>query len=265
MKNKFILIAGPCLAESREIVLETAETLVDVCKKLNVDFYFKASYRKANRTSAASFSGVGDEIALRWLAEVRKKFNVPVLTDIHSVQEAAMAGHYVDVLQIPAFLSRQTDIIEAAATTGKIINIKKGQFMAPDDMGKAADKAVRCGAGNVWLTERGHSFGYHDLIVDYRALTQMKTYGYPVIYDATHSVQRPSVGEQSGGNPQYIRSLARGAVAVGVDGLFLETHPDPVNAKSDSATQIPLNKVEEFINMIYNINNFMNDNNYLKS
>lgn len=244
------IIAGPCLAESELVVMKCAESLAKTAQELNIDYYFKASYRKANRTSAGSFEGVGDKAALSWLAKVKSEFNIPVLTDIHSADEAIMAAEYVDVLQIPAFLARQTDIITAAANTEKIVNIKKGQFMAPDDMLKAAGKVVSCGNNNVWLTERGTFFGYHDLVVDYRALAEMKKYGFPVIYDATHSVQKPSIGSQSGGSPEYIPAMARAAAAMGVDGIFFETHPDPKNAKSDSATQLPLSKASDFIKMV---------------
>ena len=192
---------------------------------------------------------------MKYLAGVREKFGVPVLSDIHSAEEAAKAAEYIDVLQIPAFLSRQTDILKAAAETGKIVNIKKGQFMAPDSMKKAAGKVSESGNNNIWLTERGFSFGYYDLVVDFRSLVIMKQFGYPVVYDATHSVQQPSIGEQSGGNPEFILSLAKAAAAVGIDGLFLETHPDPKNAKSDAATQLPLSEAAGFLKEILKIHN----------
>jgi 2-dehydro-3-deoxyphosphooctonate aldolase (KDO 8-P synthase) len=229
------------------MLIEVAETLVPLAKKNNIPLIFKASYRKANRSSQGSFQGIGDRAALEDLAEIRLRYGVPILTDFHTAEEARTAAEYVDVLQVPAFLSRQTDILESAAQTGKVVNIKKGQFMAPDDMKKAADKVRHAGNNSIWLTERGTSFGYHDLVVDYRGLVTMRETGYPVIYDATHSVQQPSIGSQSGGQPQFIPALARAAVAVGVQGIFFETHPNPAQAKSDSATQLPLNKVPYFL------------------
>jgi 2-dehydro-3-deoxyphosphooctonate aldolase (KDO 8-P synthase) len=246
--EKFIIIAGPCLAESEYMVMHTAETLRSVCSKYpNVDFYFKASYKKANRTSYNSFTGVGDKIALKWLEDVRNQLGVKVLTDVHSPEEASLAAQYVDVLQIPAFLSRQTELLVAVGNTGLVCNIKKGQFLAPDDMKKAAAKVESTGNSKIWLTERGTCFGYHDLVVDFRSLLIMQEYGYPVIYDATHSLQQPSIGEQSGGCPQFITPLAKAAVAIGVDGIFFETHPNPADAKSDAATQLPLADAEKFI------------------
>lgn len=257
MQNKFKIIAGPCLAESEEVVMKTAETLASITKQLDVDFYFKASYRKANRTSAKSFEGVGDEIALGWIAQAGKEFELKTLTDIHTAEEAFLAADFVDVLQIPAFLARQTELLTAAGKTSKIVNIKKGQFMAPDDMIKAAGKVIATGNHHVWLTERGTFFGYHDLVVDFRSLSIMKQIGLPVIYDATHSVQQPSVGEQSGGRREFIDSLARAAVSVGVDGIFFETHPDPAKAKSDAATQLNLHDAERFIVRLLELNEFI--------
>ncbi|MES2765668.1 MAG: 3-deoxy-8-phosphooctulonate synthase [Bacteroidota bacterium] len=254
--SKFLVIAGPCLAESREILQQTVETLLEATANLHIQFVFKASYRKANRTSADSFSGIGDETALGLLKEIRDKYGVPVLTDFHTAEEAAIAANYCDVLQVPAFLSRQTDILEAAARTGKIVNIKKGQFMAPEDVGKAALKVTGAGNENVWLTERGVSFGYHDLVVDFRSLVVMKQSGFPVIYDATHSVQQPSIGAQSGGKREFIPALARAAVATGIDGIFFETHPDPAKAKSDSATQLPLQEAGKFLKGIVELHEF---------
>jgi len=245
--SRLILIAGPCLVEGRDMVLRTAEHLVQVTSGKPVQLIFKGSYRKANRTSAGAFSGIGDLEALKILAEVRQTFGVPTLTDIHADAEAAMAAEAVDVLQIPAFLSRQTSLLEAAAATGRVVNIKKAQFMAPEDVVKAAAKVVQAGNPNVWLTERGTSFGYHDLVVDFRGLVTMRASGFPVIFDATHSVQRPSAGATSGGSPQFIPALSRAAAAVGVDGVFAETHPDPSNAKSDAATQLPLDQFASFL------------------
>ncbi len=256
--NKFIIIAGPCVVESSEMLDETASYLKGICSKYDVEFFFKSSYKKANRTSNSSFTGIGDEKALGLLADIGQRYNLPVLTDVHSVAEVELASEYVDALQIPAFLARQTELLRAAGNTGKIVNIKKGQFMAPADMRKAAEKVLATGNSNIMLTERGTFFGYNDLVVDFRSLLIMRQYGYPVIYDATHSLQQPSIGEQSGGLPQFIPALARGAAAVGIDGLFFETHPDPPRAKSDSATQLPLDKAEDLIRSVVEINGMIN-------
>lgn len=245
-----IIIAGPCLVESRDVIMRVAETLATITRDMPVDLYLKGSYRKANRTSAGSFQGIGDEPALQLLREAGAVIGVPTLTDIHSDAEAAMAAPFVDVLQIPAFLSRQTSLLEAAAATGRIVNIKKAQFMAPDDMAKAAEKVVNAGGSRVWLTERGTTFGYHDLVVDFRSLVVMRQSGHPVIFDATHSVQQPSIGAQSGGKREFIPALARAAAAVGIDGIFFETHPDPAHAKSDAATQLPLSEAETFLRTV---------------
>lgn len=248
--DKLLVIAGPCLVESRDIAMRTAEHLRTVVDDLPVFWVFKGSYRKANRTSAGAFQGIGDEAALEILAEIGAQFNVPTLTDIHTDPEAGLAARYVDVLQIPAFLSRQTSLLEAAAATGKVVNIKKAQFMAPEDVVKAAAKVVNAGNPHVWLTERGTSFGYHDLVVDFRGMVTMRKSGFPVIFDATHSVQQPSAGAASGGRPEFIPALARAAAAVGIDGLFMETHPDPSSAKSDAATQLPLTQVREVLSRV---------------
>ncbi|MBX3044668.1 MAG: 3-deoxy-8-phosphooctulonate synthase [Candidatus Kapabacteria bacterium] len=254
--DKIIIIAGPCLAESEIVINETAETLASLTQNAGIEFYFKASYRKANRSSINSISGMGDLRALSWIKSAAEKYNLRTLTDIHSAEEAKIAAKYVDCLQIPAFLARQTDILLTAGDTGKFVNIKKGQFMAPEDMHKAAAKVKSTGNEKIWLTERGTTFGYHDLVVDYRGLVIMAESGYPVIFDATHSVQKPSIGEQSGGSPKFIEKLTRAALAVGVDGIFFETHPDPKNALSDSATQLPLDKAGDFIDSILRIHNF---------
>lgn len=238
--DRLLVLAGPCLVESADMFYHVADHLCTITRDLPVDLVLKGSYRKANRTSAGAFQGIGDESALSILAQARERFGKPVITDIHSDAEAAVAAEYVDVLQIPAFLSRQTSLLEAAAATGKTVNIKKAQFMAPEDVLKAAAKVVNAGNPHVWVTERGTSFGYHDLVVDFRGLVTMRSGGYPVIFDATHSVQQPSVGATSGGKREFIPALARAAAAVGIDGLFFETHPDPQNAKSDAATQLPL-------------------------
>ncbi len=246
-KQEFFIIAGPCVVESRDLLFQVADVLVPLAERNQIPLIFKASYRKANRSSHTSFQGIGDITALEALAEVRATYNIPVLTDFHTAEEARTAAQYVDVLQVPAFLSRQSDILESAAQTGAVVNIKKGQFMAPDDMAKAAEKVRVAGNSNIWLTERGTSFGYHDLVVDYRSLVTMRDTTYPVIFDATHAVQQPSIGTQSGGQPRFIPALARAAVAVGVQGVFFETHPNPAEAKSDSATQLQLSKVPYFL------------------
>lgn len=255
MKKRFFIIAGPCVVESKEMLNEVASVLVPISEKFDIDLYFKASYKKANRTSLQSFTGIGDEKALRFLKEISVEYDVKTLTDIHTAPEARLAAEYVDVLQIPAFLSRQTELLIAAGETGKIINIKKAQFMSPFDMEKACKKVASTGNEKIWQTERGTFFGYNNLVVDFRSLLIMKKFGYPVVYDATHSLQQPSIGEQSGGYPDFIPPLARAAAATGIDGLFFETHPDPKNAKSDSATQLPLEKVEEFVDNVIRVRN----------
>jgi 2-dehydro-3-deoxyphosphooctonate aldolase (KDO 8-P synthase) len=258
LKYNMIVIAGPCLAESKEVVEEVSERLAEITKKLPVTFFFKASYKKANRTSGTSFQGIGDEEALSLLANVRNKLNVPVLTDIHEVKDVEIVSPFVDVLQIPAFLCRQTELLIAAGKANKIVNIKKGQFLAPEAMKYAVEKVQSGGNSTTWVTERGTTFGYHDLVVDFRSLVVMKELNVPVIYDATHSVQTPSISNQSGGNPQYIRALARAATAVGIDGIFFETHPNPAKAKSDAATQMPLTAVESFLTEIVELHSYAN-------
>jgi len=248
--GKPVLIAGPCVVESRDMVIDTIGRLKSLCAGFNLAFIFKASYRKANRTSLEGFAGIGDAEALAILSEAREHFSVPILTDVHSVEEVEAAARAADVLQIPAFLCRQTDLLVAAGRTGKAVNIKKGQFVAPEDMAHAVEKVVSTGNERVLLTERGASFGYHNLVVDMRSLVIMRRFGYPVVFDATHSVQLPGGGRQSGGTPEFILPLARAAAAVGVDGFFAETHPDPSAALSDAATQIPLDRMEEFIRQV---------------
>ncbi len=251
--SKLLVIAGPCVVESAELLDTVASHLQSICRDLPAQLVFKSSYRKANRTSAGTFQGIGDREALEMMRKVGIDRGLPLLTDIHTDEEAAIAAEYVDILQIPAFLSRQSSLLEAAARTGRVVNIKKGQFMAPEDMAKAAKKVTEAGNNTVWLTERGTSFGYHDLVVDFRSLVIMKQTGFPVIFDATHSVQQPSVGVQSGGQREFIPALARAAVAVGVDGLFFETHPDPKSALSDAATQLPLEESEAFLKDVVDI------------
>ncbi|MDW7997352.1 MAG: 3-deoxy-8-phosphooctulonate synthase, partial [Bacteroidota bacterium] len=243
MGSTLLIVAGPCVVESRELLYTVADHLCRVCAGLPVRLVFKASYRKANRTSAHSFTGVGDEQALELLAEIRRFYDIPVLTDVHTPQEAGIAAQYVDVLQIPAFLCRQTELLMAAGATGKVVNVKKGQFMAPESMAHAVEKVRLGGGSEVWLTERGTMFGYRDLVVDFRSLVLMRQTGCPVLYDATHSVQQPNVGERSGGRREFVRTLARAALAVGVDGIFFETHPEPARALSDPDTQLPLQEV----------------------
>jgi len=250
-------IAGPCLAESWELLEIVAIELKKIAESENVEIIFKASYRKANRTSVESFAGVGDKIALEWLGEIRRKYNFRVLTDIHSALEATMVADYVDVIQIPAFLCRQTDILLAAGETGKVVNIKKGQFASANVMINAAKKVESTGNNNVWITERGTFFGYTDLVVDFRNLKLISDAGYTIIYDATHSVQKPAVGSHSGGSAKFITYLARAAVAVGIDGLFFETHPNPPEAASDKETQLPLTQANQFVKSLVKLDSFI--------
>ena len=246
--DNFFLLAGPCVIEGEEMALRIAEHVVKLTDKLNIPYVFKGSYRKANRSRLDSFTGIGDEKALKVLQKVSRTFDVPVVTDIHSAEEAAMAAEYVDVLQIPAFLCRQTDLLVAAAQTGKIVNIKKGQFLSPEAMQFAVQKVREAGNDNVAVTERGVSFGYQDLIVDYRGIPEMQKFGCPVILDATHSLQQPNQPKGvAGGRPDLIETIARAGVAVGVDGLFIETHPDPSKAKSDGANMLPLAQLPELL------------------
>lgn len=248
--NPVVLIAGPCVVEGKNITLETAHAIKEITGKLEIPFIFKSSYKKANRTSIDSFSSLGIEEALDILNEVKQKYNAPLLTDIHTVDEIQPASEVVDVLQIPAFLCRQTDLLIAAGESGKSVNIKKGQFLAPDDMKHVVEKVRSSGNNNIMLTERGTTFGYHNLVVDMRSLVVMRNIGYPVVMDATHSVQTPSSTNVSGGNPEFIFPLAKAAAAIGIDALFIEVHPDPSNAKSDAGSQLHLNKLEELLVVI---------------
>ena len=253
-KNNFFLIAGPCITEGEEIVMEIGEKVSSICKRLEIPFIFKASYRKANRTSASSFTGIGDEAALKLIKKVGKKFNVPTTTDIHAHEEASIAAEYVDVLQIPAFLCRQTDLLLAAAKTGKIVNVKKGQFLSGPSMKFAVDKIKQAGNNKVWLTDRGNTFGYQDLVVDYRNITWMKEIGVPVIMDCTHSLQQPNqTSGITGGNPALIETIAKAAIATGADGLFIETHPNPSVAKSDGANMLKLELLEELLEKLVKV------------
>lgn len=247
-KDNFFLLAGPCVIEGEDMAMRIAEKIVGVTDRLHIPYVFKGSYRKANRSRLDSFTGIGDEKALKVLRKVRDTFGVPVVTDIHGANEADMAAEYVDVLQIPAFLCRQTDLLVAAARTGKIVNIKKGQFLSPEAMKFAADKVVEAGNSQVMLTERGTTFGYQDLVVDYRGIPVMQAFGHPVILDVTHSLQRPNqTSGVTGGMPQMIETIAKAGVAVGVDGLFLETHEDPSAAKSDGANMLKLDLLEDLL------------------
>lgn len=252
--DNFFLLAGPCVIEGEDMALRIAERVVKITDRLHIPYVFKGSYRKANRSRLDSFTGIGDEKALKVLAKVRSTFGVPVVTDIHAAEEAGMAAEYVDVLQIPAFLCRQTDLLVAAARTGKIVNIKKGQFLSPAAMRFAADKVVEAGNPQVMLTERGVTFGYHDLIVDYRGIPEMQAFGHPVILDVTHSLQQPNQASGvTGGMPQLIETIAKAGVAVGVDGLFMETHEDPLVAKSDGANMLKLDLLEGLLEKLVRI------------
>jgi 2-dehydro-3-deoxyphosphooctonate aldolase (KDO 8-P synthase) len=251
------LIAGPCVIEGRDMTLRTAETVRSVAARHNVPVVFKSSYKKANRTSGKSFTGLGMDEALRILADVKQALGMPILTDIHTEGEAVAAAQVADVLQIPAFLCRQTELLQAAGRTGKVINIKKGQFLAPEDMGSAAEKVRETGNTRILLTERGTTFGYHNLVVDMRSLTIMRSLGYPVVLDATHSVQLPgadAAAKQSGGQPQFIFPIARAGVAAGCDGLFVEVHPDPPKALSDAASQLRLDLLDSLLTQVTAIN-----------
>ncbi len=242
-----VLIAGPCVVENEKVTLHTAEQIKNITDELNIPFIFKSSYKKANRTSIKSFSGINIDKALKILAKVKKEFCVPILTDVHEVGEIESVAEVADVLQIPAFLSRQTDLLICAARTGKTVNVKKGQFLSPDDMKHVVEKIESAKNKKILLTERGSSFGYHNLVVDMRGLEIMKEFGYPVIMDATHAVQLPSSTNVSGGDRRFIPTLARAAVAVGVDGLFLEVHPEPSKALSDAASQLPLAHLKKLL------------------
>jgi 2-dehydro-3-deoxyphosphooctonate aldolase (KDO 8-P synthase) len=249
--HPLVLIAGPCVVENREMILQTAKIIRSIADRHQIPFIFKSSYRKANRTSGNSFASIGDEKALQILAEVKREFGMPILTDIHSPAEATRAAEVADVLQIPAFLCRQTELLEAAGGTGKVVNIKKGQFVAPDDMHLAAEKVAATGNNKILLTERGTTFGYHNLVVDMRSLPIMRKSGYPVVLDATHSVQLPGGAmNQSGGQPEFIFPIARAGVAAGCDALFIETHPNPAEAYSDSASQLKLDLLEELVKQV---------------
>jgi len=249
--GNFLLIAGPCVVESEEVVFETVEHLKNLSEKYQIPFVFKASYRKANRSKGDSFSGIGDIKALRILAEVHKKYSVPVITDIHNPDEAEIAAGYVDILQIPAFLCRQTDLLVAAAKTGKWVNIKKGQFLSGSSMRFAVEKVIESGNSKIMLTDRGNMFGYQDIVVDYRNIPIMQKIGVPVIMDITHSLQQPNQeAGVSGGRPEMIETIGKAAISVGADGIFIETHPNPAVAKSDGANMLKLTDMDKLLNRL---------------
>ncbi|SKB35973.1 3-deoxy-8-phosphooctulonate synthase [Daejeonella lutea] len=252
--NNFFLMAGPCVIEGEEIALRIAERIVSITDKLQIPLIFKGSYRKANRSRLDSFTGIGDDTALKILAKVGREFDIPCVTDIHESNEAAMAAEYVDVLQIPAFLCRQTDLLIAAAKTGKTVNVKKGQFLSAGSMRFAVDKITDSGNPNVILTDRGNTFGYQDIIVDYRGIPEMRDFGVPVVMDCTHSLQQPNQASGvTGGKPALIETIGKAAIAVGADGLFIETHPDPANAKSDGANMLQLDLLEGLMTKLVRI------------
>lgn len=252
--DNFYLLAGPCVIEGEDMALRIAEKITEITTRLQIPYVFKGSYRKANRSRLDSFTGIGDEKALKILRKVGETFGVPTVTDIHETHEAAMAAEYVDVLQIPAFLCRQTDLLVAAAHTGKVVNIKKGQFLSPGAMQFAAQKVVDAGNRQVMLTERGTTFGYTDLVVDYRGIPQMQAFGFPVVMDVTHSLQQPNqTSGVTGGMPALIETIAKAAIAVGADGLFIETHPEPAVAKSDGANMLQLDLLEGLLTRLVRI------------
>lgn len=249
--DRFFLIAGPCVVESEDIVMEVGETVSAICAEMGIPYVFKSSYRKANRTSGNSFTGIGDEEALSLVKKVGERFKVPTVSDIHAHEEAAIAARYVDMLQIPAFLCRQTDLLVAAALTGKVVNVKKGQFLSGESMKFAVEKIRKAGNDKVILTERGNTFGYQDLVVDYRNIPAMKAHQVPVVMDVTHSLQQPNQpGGVTGGNPSLIGTIAKAAIATGADGLFIETHPNPSLAKSDGANMLRLDLLRPLLEQL---------------
>ena len=257
--NNFFLLAGPCVIENETMAYPIAEQILEITGQLKIPYIFKASYKKANRSRLDSFSGIGDEKALKILQDISEKLDIPVVTDVHSAEEARMAAEYVDVLQIPAFLCRQTELLLAAGKTGKVINIKKGQFVSGEAMRFAVEKVQSTGNNNIWLTERGNMFGYGDLVVDYRNIPAMQSTGFPVILDITHSLQQPNqTSGVTGGRPQLIETIGRAGIAAGVDGIFLETHPQPSIAKSDGANMLPLDKLEKLLEHLTAIRKVVN-------
>ncbi len=258
--NNFFLLAGPCVVESEENVFEIAEHLLEITDNLNIPYVFKASFKKANRSRIDSFTGIGDEKALKILQKVKEQLQIPIVTDIHSPEDAKKAADFdVDILQIPAFLSRQTDLLVAAAKTGKFVNIKKGQFMSPDAMQFAAQKVADSGNRNIMLTDRGTMFGYGDLIVDFRSVPIMQKTGFPVVLDITHSLQQPNqTSGITGGQPEMIETLGKAAIAAGADGIFMETHPNPAQAKSDGANMLKMDSAEELLTRLVKIRQVIN-------
>lgn len=257
--DNFFLLAGPCVIEGELMALNIAEKIKRITSDLNIPYIFKGSYRKANRSRRDSFTGIGDEKALKILGRIREEFDLPTVTDIHAACEAEMAAPYVDILQIPAFLCRQTDLLEAAARTGKWVNIKKGQFLSPEAMEFAAAKITESGNDRVMITDRGTTFGYSDLIVDFRGIPVMQRFGFPVVLDVTHSLQQPNQGSGvTGGRPEMIETIARAGIAAGVDGLFMETHPDPSVAKSDGANMLKLDLLEPLLRRLTAIRQTIN-------
>lgn len=253
-KNNFFLLAGPCVIEGEQMAMDIVGIINEITSKLDIPYVFKGSYKKANRSRIDSFTGIGDIKALEILRKVKETYNIPVVTDIHTETEASLAADYVDILQIPAFLCRQTDLLVAAAKTGKMVNIKKGQFLSPEAMEHAVKKVIDAGNNQVAITERGTTFGYTDLIVDYRGIPTMQKLGVPVILDATHSLQQPNQpAGVTGGRPDLIETIARAGIAVGVDGLFIETHPEPSKAKSDGANMLPLHQLPELLDRLSEI------------
>jgi len=250
-KNNFFLIAGPCVIEDNKMPFAIAEQVNEICNKLGISFVFKASYKKANRTNIQSFTGIGDKKGLEILKKIGTKLNIPVITDIHTEEEANLAANYVDILQIPAFLCRQTSLLLAAGRTGKYVNIKKGQFLSPESMQFSIEKVKSTGNNNIWVTERGTTFGYQDLVVDFRGIPIMKNFQVPVILDCTHSLQQPNQASGvTGGQPELIETIAKAGIAVGVDGLFLEIHPEPTQAKSDGANMLKLDLLENLLHKL---------------
>ena len=252
--GNFFLIAGPCVIEEEKMVMEIAKKILNITNKLEIPFIFKGSYRKANRSRLDSFTGIGDMEALKILKKVGKSYNIPTITDIHTAKEAAIAAQYVDVLQIPSFLCRQTDLLVAAAKTRKVINIKKGQFLSPEGMKHAVTKVKESGNNTIMLTDRGTMFGYQDIVVDYRGIPTMQSFGVPVVLDITHSLQQPNQSSGvTGGNPDMINTIAKAGIAAGADGIFLETHPNPTEAKSDGANMLTLDKLEDLLTKLVKI------------
>ena len=252
--GNFFLIAGPCVIEEEIMAMEIAEKILSVTNKLEIPFIFKGSYRKANRSRLDSFTGIGDMEALEILKKVGERYNIPTVTDIHTAEEAAIAAQYVDVLQIPAFLCRQTDLLIAAAKTRKVINIKKGQFLSPEGMKHAVTKVKESGNNTIMLTDRGTMFGYQDMVVDYRGIPTMQSFGVPVVLDITHSLQQPNQSSGvTGGNPDMINTIAKAGIAAGADGIFLETHPNPTEAKSDGANMLTIDKLEDLLTKLVKI------------